>query len=124
MSLFRTIQWKALLMLTVFAANFLVVCHCSARAAAPHQSCCSKAENKPPCKDDKGCSGMHAVKFNLKEKQASAKIDVQPLYAIVHTHDWVIASSAGHDIRKSFRHRWPPRYSPPDLLSLYQCFLI
>ena len=122
MSLFRTIQWKALLMLTVFAANFMVVCHCSARAAG--HACCVKKEHKPPCKDAGGCTGAHAVKFNLTEKQASSKIQIDPLYAVMHAPQPVLIASPADEIDYPCPQKLPPRYSPPDLLSLYQCFLI
>src|ERR1700747_2850500 len=96
MFLSRTIQYKALLLLTVFAANFFIFCHCSARAAE-HASCCSKnvretgrkacsEEEKAPCKDGKECGGMHAVKFNLLEKQAAKKVSAEPVLAAVIVH--------------------------------------
>ena len=121
MPLFRTIQWKALLMLTVFAVNFMVVCHCSAQAT--EHTCCAKKETRPPCKDDNGCSGVHAVKFNLLEKQASSHIELEPVYVFVYTYDWQVAMPA--EIRqRSFSCKWLPAYSPPDSQSLYQCFRI
>jgi len=121
MLLIRTIQWKALLMLTVFAANFMVVCHCSARAEG--HTCCEKKEARQPCKDGNGCSGMHAVKFNLLEKKASPHIGLDPLYAVVvvYTYDRRMEVAAG--IQQTFADKWPD-CSPPDLQSLYQCFRI
>ena len=122
MSLFRTIRWKALLMLTVFAANFLVVCHCSARAEG--HACCVKKEQKAPCKDDGGCTGTHAVKFNLAEKQAASKIEIDPYYALMYAPQPVLIAPPADEINYLCPQKWPPRYSPPDLLSLYQCYLI
>lgn len=121
MSLVRTIQWKALLMLTVFAVNFMVICHCSVRTMAP--TCCAKKETKDPCNDDNGCSGMHAVKFNLLEKQASPHVELAPVYAIVLTREEPVLKNDAGSKRVS-----PDKVfytgSPPDLQSLYQCFRI
>lgn len=127
MALFRTIQWKALLMLTVFAANFMVVCHCSARAAAatPPHSCCQRAEKAPsqqPCDDGNGCSGMHAMKFNLLEKQTSSGVSLDQVDAIVYTYEWAVTPPA--TLQKTLPGGRTPRHPPPDLQSLYQCFLI
>jgi len=117
----RTIQWKALLMLTVFAVNFMVICHCSVRAAKP--TCCEKKETRHPCKDDNGCSGMHAVKFNLLEKKASDHIELDPVFVIVFTREDPVLKD---DAR--FKPVSPDKklYTgpPPDLQSLYQCFRI
>jgi len=124
MLLSRTIQYKALLLLAVFAANFFVVCHCSARAAE-HSSCCSdsKKEEKAPCKDGKECGGMHAVKFNLLEKQAAKKVSAEPILiaAIIH-----LPKQPLQTLRSTifFPDRRPYKYPPPDYQSLYQCFLI
>lgn len=123
MSLFRNIQWKALLLLTVFTVNFMAICHCSSGRVMEH-SCCAKKETRPPCKDDNGCSGKHAVKFNLLEKQVSSHIELDhPLYALVYiTYDQQMEMHAGTEPTSS--GKWPPAYSPPDLQSLYQCFRI
>lgn len=129
MSPARTIQWKALvqlralLMLTVFAFNFMVICHCHAGVRTAEPTCCAKKGTKPPCNDDNGCSGVQAVKFNLLEKQASPPIELSPLYAIVLTKEEpVLQNEAG------FRQVFPDKAfytgSPPDLQSLYQCFRI
>jgi len=121
MLLIRTIRWKALLMLTVFAANFMVVCHCSARAQT--HTCCEKKETRAPCKDDHGCSGMHAVKFNLSEKKASSHIALDPVYAVVFTRgEWVLREDVR--VNRVFSDRASYNGSPPDLQSLYQCFRI
>ena len=117
----RTIQWKAFLMLTVFAVNFMIVCHCSARTAEP--ACCAKKETKSPCKDDNGCSGMHAVKFNLLEKKASSHIELDPVFAIVFTSEDLVFKN---DARFKLVSPDKKFYTgiPPDLQSLYQCFRI
>ncbi|MBN8853793.1 MAG: hypothetical protein BGO55_11260 [Sphingobacteriales bacterium 50-39] len=133
----RTIQYKALLLLAVFAANFFVVCHCSVRAAG-HSACCAEnvrktglpgnearfgEEENRPCKDDNGCSGMHAVKFNLLEKQEAKKVSAEPVLAevIVHMSQQPVQVLHGitfHPDVYSYKH------PPPDYQSLYQCFLI
>ena len=126
MSLFRTIQWKALVMLTVFAANFMVVCHCSARAAAAasQHSCCRRAEkarSQQPCNDGNGCSGMHAVKFNLLEKQAAHQVTPEPLFPVILALQPPVLEAISiipGPQRPVYQH------PPPDLQSLYQCFLI
>ena len=121
MSFARTIQWKVVLMLTVFAANFMVVCHCPVRTV--EHACCAKKETKPPCNDDNGCSGMHAVKFNLLEKQASPHVELAPLYAIVLIREEpVLKNDAGSQRMLSDKTFYAG--SPPDIQSLYQCFRI
>ena len=122
MSLFRNIQWKALLMLTVFAANFMVVCHCSARTMPAQHACCEK---KVPCKDgkdDNGCSGMHAVKFNLLEKQTADPVAIGDLYLSVTLFDWQM--KAPDEAPQVAPEQSQPLHPPPDLQSLYQVFLI
>jgi len=121
MLLIRTIQWKALLMLTVFAANFMVVCHCSARAE--RHTCCEKRAAKPPCKDDSGCSGMHAVKFNLLEKKASSYIALDPVYTVIFMRGELVLREE-IVVNRIFPDKKFYNGSPPDLQSLYQCFRI
>jgi hypothetical protein len=125
MSLSRTIRYKALLLLTVFAANFFVVCHCSARAARPaeHPSCCSKkVEERPPCKDGNECGGMHAMKFNLLEKQTAKEITTGAQAAmVVSILEWPVR--AVH-VTRTFTDTYTYQHPPPDYQSLYQCFLI
>ncbi|HVU55429.1 MAG TPA: hypothetical protein VHD83_10260 [Puia sp.] len=122
MFLSGTIQYKALLLLTVFAANFFVVCHCSARVAE-HPSCCSKKEAKSPCKEGNECGGMHAVKFNLLEKQAAKQVSPEPMLAAVIIHIpqrplQILHSTSFLVAPRAYKH------PPPDYQSLYQCFLI
>jgi len=119
---FSRAQLRATLLLAVFAANFFVVCHCSARAAE-HSSCCSKQEKKAPCKDGKECGGMHAVKFNLLEKQAAKNVSPEPVLVatIIHLPQRPLQTLRGTIFfpdRRSYKH------PPPDYQSLYQCFLI
>ncbi|MBN9380931.1 MAG: hypothetical protein J0H74_09205 [Chitinophagaceae bacterium] len=121
MSFVRTIQWKALLMLAVFAVNFMVICHCSVRTMVP--ACCAKKETRHPCNDDNGCSGMHAVKFNLLEKQAAPYVELAPVYAIVLTREELVLKNDPGP-RRVFSDKAFYTGSPPDLQSLYQCFRI
>lgn len=124
MLLSRTIQYKALLMLTVFAANFFIVCNCSARPVQPagHSSCCAQKQEKPPCKDGKECGGMHAVKFNLLEKQAAKEmIYWPPAYTIVHTLQWKVPIER---VRMKYVGLLSYKQPHPDYQALFQCFLI
>ena len=115
----RTSQWKALLLLTVFAANFMVVCHCSARSLPAEHSCCKK---KTPCKDDNSCGGMQAVKFNLLEKQTSDPVAIGDVYVSIKLFDWQL--TAPEVTYRIIPDSSQPIHSPPDRQSLYQCFLI
>lgn len=125
---FPRAQLRATLLVTVFAANFFVVCHCSARAAE-HPSCCSKQstcnpkEEKAPCKDGKECGGMHAIKFNLLEKQAAKNVSAEPVLIarIIHMPQGPLRILCGTTFSPD---RLPYKHPPPDYQSLYQCFLI
>jgi len=114
-------------MLTVFTVNFGAICHCAAgTAAAPaRHSCCSHAEkapeNKQPCNDGNGCSGMHAVKFNLLEKQASQTIAPEPLFPMTLPIRLLAPAIL---ITKTFPEIPPHKHPPPDRQVLFQCFLI
>ena len=133
MSLFRTIQDKtliertgtirlrAIMMLAIFAANFFVVCHCSARIVE-HSCCCSKKDDKAPCKDGRECNGMHAVKFNLLEKQVAKQVDTPPASPFITlAFRWPVLTTR---VTRGFPDMDPHKYPPPDYQSLYQCFLI
>jgi hypothetical protein len=121
-----------MLMLVVFAANFLVFCHC---ARAGQHSCCEKSgcadhggmmpkEAKRDGSKHSDCQGMQAVRFNLVEKQAASSIVLGEPPVMVITFDHVMAPVA--KIEKGFRRSdwWVYKYGPPDLQVLYQCFLI
>jgi len=120
--LLKAIQYKTLFLLAVFAANFFVVCHCSARAAV-HPSCCARKEDKAPCKDGNECGGMHAVKFNLLEKQAAKQVSAEPTLPAMIIH---LPQLSLQVLRTTafFPGRRPCKHPPPDYQSLYQCFLI
>jgi len=97
----------------------MVVCHCSARTKTPQHSCCEK---KTPCKDDNGCSGTHAVKFNLLEKQTADPVMIaEPLVSIT-LFDWQL--KAPDQQPQTIPEQSHPVHPPPDLQSLYQVFLI
>jgi len=120
----RSIWWKALFMLVVFAANFLVFCHCAARAEAAvgHHSCCEKRRSGAPKHSD--CQGMQAVRFNLVEKQVASSVVMGELPVVVLDLAWVTAPVERPV--EGFRRAdwWASRYAPPDLQVLYQRFLI
>jgi hypothetical protein len=110
----RIIQWKALLLLVAFAANFTVFCHCAANAAQPH-SCCEK---KPP---HQPCHGMQAVQFNLLEKQLADHIQLAPLPVIRLIIQQPILQPPALPTPLA---TGCPKHPPPDLLTLHQRFLI
>jgi len=135
----RTIRIKALLLLMIFTGNFLVICHCSAAAAAPtpsgamHRHCCCKeraaagssAGAEHPCKDKNSCPGRQAVKFNLSEKQVAAAVHAGPLFATLITRDFMIPVPFGHAIAaQKYQQQDFSKHSPPDLLALFHRFLI
>jgi hypothetical protein len=119
----NSIQWKALLLLVVFAASFTVFCHCAVAGPHSERSCCEKkADHKS---NDHGCQGMQAVKFNLLEKQAAASVHAGALpVAILADAALVFSAPLSPVIRPSLPDTWSYKHSPPDLLSLYQRFLI
>jgi hypothetical protein len=115
------IQWKALLMLVAFTANFTVFCHCAANAAA-HACCCEKkAPSKSPKSSPEGCNGMQAVKFNLLEKQVAAHIDLAPTPVFALPLPPLRLVTAPLPTRATTC--WP-KHPPPDILVLQQRFLI
>jgi len=138
----KTIQWKAicrkwnaLLMLTAFTANFVVFCHCNAAGAAapvaspPIHSCCEKKARSctgtPDPGSSSGCHGMQAMKFNLLEKQLTATIHptAPPVTDVIS--DYAVLPAIPATAKKTIPHeRGANKHSPPDLLALYQRFLI
>lgn len=124
-------------MLTAFTANFAVFCHCNdARAeAAPAASsslihpCCEKTSKgcagKPDPSSPLGCHGMQAMKFNLLEKQLTAAIHPAAPPAIDVISDYAVLPAIPATAKKAIPHeRGANRHAPPDLLALYQRFLI
>jgi hypothetical protein len=128
-----TIRIKAIFLSAVFAGNFLVVCHCSAVAAAGplafmrmngnHAHCCCRQKKTIPCKDAKGCPGTQAVKFNLLEKKAAGAVEVGPADAI-GTLSYLVAVIEGRLVRVNISSWCLPPHAPPDRLALYHCYLI
>jgi hypothetical protein len=113
-------------MLVTFSVSFTLFCHCAAMAAAvakpAHcQHCHKKASNKM---DDTGCQGMQAVKFNLLEKQTANAIHPAPtpLTALIAWNEFPLPIAFPQ--KRTQPQQWSYKHSPPDLLSLYQCFLI
>jgi hypothetical protein len=118
-------------MLVSFTASFTVFCHCetvataTTTAATPATpSCCQRSgcEKKAPQKDDHGCQGMQAVKLNLQDKQTAVAIHMAALPVIILTTQ--TAPSTQLPDHQAIVLTWPDRHSPPDRLSLYQCFMI
>jgi hypothetical protein len=106
-------------MLVIFTASFTVFCHCA--TAAP--SCCEKKTGQK--RDDHGCQGMQAVKFNLLEKQAAASIHADASPVVILADAGVVPSTpVFHAERPRLPSTWSSKHPPPDRLSLYQCFLI
>jgi hypothetical protein len=140
----KTIQWKAifrkwnaLLMLTAFTANFAVFCHCNeARAEAapaasspPVHSCCEKTSKScagtPDPASPLGCQGMQAMKFNLLEKQLTATIHpaAPPVISVIYAY--VVLPAIPSTAKKTIPYECGAnKHAPPDLLALYQRFLI
>jgi hypothetical protein len=108
----RTIQWKALLMLVVFAANFTVFCHCA--AAAQKHSCCCEKKSKP-------CNSGQSIQFNLVEKQLADQIQAAPLPVIE-----LLIEQPLSEPTKTPTPSTPDtvKHPPPDLLILQQRLLI
>ena len=124
-----SIQWKALSLLLTFSISFTVFCHCAVAAVAPATpSCCHHACQKkaPGGADDHGCQGMQAVKFNLLEKQTADPIHpaATPLTALVLWSEQPVSIALIQTERRKLPQQWSYKHSPPNRLSLYQCFLI
>lgn len=127
-----SIQWKALFLLVTFTASFSVFCHCECSAAivakAHHHSCCDKMSQTtaPEKKQQHGdCQGMQAVRFHLLEKQAADHVHPAPapLTAVVQWAEQPVKTLTQTEKRK-LPQQWSYKHSPPNRLSLYQCFLI
>lgn len=114
-------------MLMTFSVSFTVFCHCAAMAAAaaaPHcQHCHKKA---PKQQDDSGCQGMQAVRFNLLEKQTADPIHAAPapLTAVIARVEYPLSILLAPTEKTKLPEQWSYKHSPPDRLSLLQCFLI
>jgi hypothetical protein len=128
-----SIQWKALSLLLTFSISFTVFCHCAGMAAAAAvtpaaPSCCHHVCQKkaPGQADDHGCQGMQAVKFNLLEKQTADPIHpaAAPLTALVLWIEQPVSIALIQTEKRKLPQQWSYKHSPPNLLSLYQCFLI
>ena len=108
----------ALLMLLTFTVSFTVFCRCTAKAAMPHCCCCEKKQSPPTHKD---CQGMHAVQFNLIEKQVTPHVELPPLMAMTMVTAYLqgVTPAASEPLVTSI-----PDYSPPDRLALFQLYRI
>lgn len=127
MFIVKTIQWKALLLLIIFTANFSVVCHCSAHAAtmASQHSCCGHQQPPHrPCDDKGGCPATQALKFNLLEKQVPASVHPGPLFAAIVTNHLILIPVSILLPTRSGDGQYLHKHPPPDLQALYQRFLI
>jgi len=89
---------------------------------AETHACCEKKDTRTPCNDNNGCSGMHAVKFNLLEKQAADPVIIGDLYVSVTLFDWQLTTPETAHQPLPDEHQ--PLHPPPDYQSLYQVFLI
>jgi hypothetical protein len=126
-----TIRIKALFLLAVFAGNFFVVCRCSAaetslasmRMNSVYAHCCCQ-KTTSPCNDKRGCPGMQAVKFNLLEKKAAAKVRVNPVGMALVIRGFVIPGVEGGLAKPNAFSRYISPHAPPDRLTLYHCYLI
>jgi hypothetical protein len=142
------IKFKALFMLTVFAANFCAVCHCrhlammdvmydASNQSKMHQGkadCTDRhctdtncASTKTPSNGKGDCSRTQAIKFSLLEKQTAQKINLHPLSFTSLTDNFIYpidlplpSIKKGDDILKE----WLNKQSPPNFQALFQSFLI
>jgi hypothetical protein len=88
-----------------------------------HAHCCCQ-KKASPCKDKKGCPGMQAVKFNLLEKKAAAKVRVGPLDAVHVTRGYVVPGVEGGPAQSNAYCCYLSLHAPPDRLAFYHCYLI
>lgn len=128
------IQIKAFFLMAIFASDFFAVCRCPGEVSAAlssfmrmkgkyaHCCCCQKA---PPCKGEKRCPGMQAVKFNLLEKKAAATVCLNPVDAMaVLMPGYAVPMVEGVPAQRNVSSWYLPPHAPPDRLVLYHCFLI
>jgi hypothetical protein len=67
---------------------------------------------------------MHAVKFNLLEKKAAAKVRVGPADAVPVMRGYVIPGVEGGSAKSNAFSCYLSPHAPPDRLALYHCYLI
>jgi len=69
---------------------------------------------------------MQAVKFNLLEKQTADPIHPAPapLTALIVWNEYPAITGPIATEKRRLPQQWSDKHSPPDRLSLYQCFLI
>jgi hypothetical protein len=129
------IQLKALFLLVTFTASFTVFCHCECVTAmntamagkVQHHSCCEKTPEKANHQQEQhDCQGMQAVRFHLLEKQAADPVHASaaPLTAQLEWGWQPVNTMLTQTEKRKLPQQWSYKHSPPNLLSLYQCFLI
>jgi hypothetical protein len=139
----NAIQWKALFLLLTFSASFTIFCHCACAAAAaaahraasadsesPRHSCCDKMPESPKQAkhqhSHRDCQGMQAVRFNLLEKQTADPIHSAPapFTGLIQWGEQPTITTLPQTEKRKLPQQWSYKHSPPNRLSLYQCFLI
>ncbi len=86
----------------------------------------SGAADGRPC-DGNGCTHRQAVRFQLLEKQVAEQVTQPAVFVSFVINPFILDSVAARSLIDGSRvriDRWPGTYSPPDLLALYQSFLI
>jgi hypothetical protein len=67
---------------------------------------------------------MQAVKFNLLEKKAAAKVRVGPVDAVLVMRGYVVPGVEGRPVQPNAFSCYLQPHAPPDRFALYHCYLI
>jgi hypothetical protein len=67
---------------------------------------------------------MQAVKFNLLEKKAAAKVRVGPVDSVLVTRGNVVPGVEGRPVQSNAFSCYLSPHAPPDRLAFYRCYLI
>jgi hypothetical protein len=130
-----TIKLKALFTVVVFTANLFAVCHCSEGTpvtGASKHSCCEAKQGgsnetcaKHPCNPKDGCCESKA-EFNSLDRQTCEKLDLNRMITVTLPDDFIKTIHLAQDpnAKRALHQDQLLYYSPPDLQTLYQRFLI
>ena len=125
----KAIQWKALMLLTVFAANLYAVCHCHHRAISQPaaKTCCAAKHTqseRSDCPNKDGCQNDQSIKFSLLDKQTVEKIGINVLAVPAVTITVPQTQLTTLPALVSSQPQWKYEHAPPDRQILYQRFMI
>lgn len=124
-----TIRIKALLLLVIFTANFVVFCPCSAAvdrtSSAPMRMkghcCCCKTR---PAGERNDCRGMQAIRFSLMAKKVAAAVQAGMVSSAAVARIYNVQPFVIRTLRPLPAFPDHPPHPPSDLHAFYQRYLI